>query len=462
MALSRIYNQAVELYTPTETLFNDSGAVCSWHYNYFPLVTCDDVTEIVFNSSVEASDIGNDPIFGDESSGTATSAVVNTLTDSGADFDGSGGGTPIINTDMIVRNTTSGVSASVVSVDSATQLTLSADIFPLGTEGYSISYYTTTGDMNIGTNEMVKDVVGGLAGTFTQSGILTEGELYQVELTISSFSSTVDGDQINLIISGETVLTLDETNNVPGTYLISGFAATGTTLDVQVTADAGISATFSTMEVGQLSNATYTVKSCDDDSIVYTSVEADITTSQTTSQIKVSFDWSELMSGYDCPCGCYYIEVTDGTNTFRTNCMQVCDSHSCTVKLSGTNLDNAFGIDFVGLAYTPVVRISAELEAPKYKGDKENEEDSSGVSKTLYFKSEKQQNLFIWQQPEWMHDFLRLLIGYDTFQIDDVNYVAENAGYDTESSRAAGKLPDLSQANVVVRKKTDLNENKFC
>ena len=461
MSITRINNQAVELYTPTETLFNERTSVCSWHIDYFPLVTCDDVTEVVLNTSVATSDIGNDPTMDTNVTGAATSISVNKLVDSGADFDGTGGtGDPVITTSMRVHNVTDNTSAGVVSVDSATTLTLDADIFPLGTESYSISFYETSGSMAMGTGEIVKSTSG--TGTFSQESILTEGDLYKLELSITSFSSTVDGAQINISISDTVVLTLDETDDVTATHTVYGYAPTGSSFDISVTADTGVAATFTDMEVSEMSSVTYTVKDCDDDSVVYTSVAADVITSATSSQIKVSFDWSELMSGYECPCGCYYIEITDGVDTFRTNCMQVCDSHDCTVKLSGTNLDNAFGIDFIGLAYNPVIRISGQLETAKYDGDKENEEDSAGVSKTLYFKSEKSHNLLIDFQPEFVHDFIRLLIGYDTFQIDDVSYIAKGASYETDASRAAGKLPDRYNANTTVRRKTDLNENKYC
>ena len=65
-------------------------------------------------------------------------------------------------------------------------------------------------------------------------------------------------------------------------------------------------------------------------------------------------------------------------------------------------------------------------------------------------------------QPEWIHDFIRLLIGYDTLLIDDVAYVSDDASYEPEASRELGRLPDLSTANTELRLKTDLNENRFC
>jgi len=600
MASSRILNQAVKLYTALETLFNDKTSICQWHLDYFPLVTCDDTTEWVMDVATQTADVQVGGDFGTEGlEGTQTSISAGKLVDSGADFDGSiGVGTPIATTFMWARNTSTDVTSRITSVDSATTITLVDDIFSAGGQNYEISNYNLSGNFAIGTDELVKTT--GAVATMKQTNILVDNNLYKYEIDITSFTSTLDGDQLRFYIGGTLVLTLDETDDPSGTVTLYGYASGNDETAIMIDSDANIAATFSDLVVTQLNNPMFFVVNCDDNTVAYSSLYTDIISSATSSQIKMSFDWGNLQDGYGCT-GCYHIRIIDdvgvpenvsldriidgdfpnltnwnagsgwtagigvaimssaggagdltqttlaynfskslsydvtftvagysagdfdvklyngaaevanlgnisaaGTYTlssgvltancdsisfeansvgnqgyqlstltalldvvdsgydFRTDCYQLKASHDCTVKLSGTNLDNAFGIDFVGLSYNPVVRISAELMNPKYDGDKENEEDSAGVSKTLYFKSEKKRNLFIWQQPEWMHDFLRLLIGYDTFLVDDVNYISQDASYSTEGERLAGKLPDLSNANSELRLKTDLNENKYC
>ncbi len=147
---------------------------------------------------------------------------------------------------------------------------------------------------------------------------------------------------------------------------------------------------------------------------------------------------------------------------YRTDCYSLADSFDCTVKLSGTNLDNAFNIDFNGLLYSPMIRVAGELMHPKFEVDKEDEEDSAGISSTLYFKSEASRNLFLYQLPPYLHDFIRLLIGYDTFKVDDETYVTKSGDYEPEYERQLGKVPDLGNAEIEVRPKEDFNVNKFC
>lgn len=147
---------------------------------------------------------------------------------------------------------------------------------------------------------------------------------------------------------------------------------------------------------------------------------------------------------------------------YRTDCFNLTEDLDCMVKLSGTNFDNAFGIDFNGLVYNPFIRVAGELTTPSWDGDRENEEDSLGVSKTLYFKSETKRDLFLYQLPLFHHDFIRLLIGYDRLLVDDVEYIAKEASYEPESERILGKLPDLSNSTTELRLREDLNENKFC
>jgi hypothetical protein len=592
MATERVNNQAVKIYSPTETVFNDEDSGCKWHLDYFPLVTCDDTSEIIINTTIENEDVEKDGDMLFNETGTNTSVVVGTLTDAGASFVVAG-----VEIGMVVRNITDDTTALVTSVAS-TVLTLDSDIFGALAKDYSISNYELSGNMTFGTGEMIK--TSSSIGSFKQLNILTEDALYKLEIDITSFSTTSPGDQINIKIGGTTILTLDETDNVVETQTVYAYSNGGTPFDVEIEAGIGINATFSTLRVDQMSNVVFFVCKCEDDEVVYTSDPSNVTASNTQGQLKTSFDWSNLQDGYDCQ-GCYYIKIIDGISvadalnsdridngtfsgaatewnfgsgwslssnkaslssaggagdlsqtslaydfsksinydvtftissyligsvdvilkkgaleianlgnfsangtytvstgvltdgcdiivfdpgtgaqtytiddvsavinientgyTWRSDCFQLSDKHACTTKLSGTNLDNAFGIDFIGLAYNPVIRISGELETPRYGGDKENEEDSAGVSKTLYYKSEKKRNLLVYLQPEWIHDFIRLLIGYDTLLIDDVAYVSDDASYEPEASRELGRLPDLSTANTELRLKTDLNENRFC
>jgi hypothetical protein len=591
MAIQRIENQAVKLYSTGENTFNNPVDNCKWHSDYFDKVTCDDITQIVFNSTLLKSNQQNDGTFSINSSGTVTTTASGTLHDTGATFQSDG-----LVPGMIVRNKTTTSESSILTVDSEIQITLTDGTgFNLNDE-YSITYYNMSGNFDITNGELVKTT--GATGTAYQS-TLTDISIYKVSIDITFFNSTSDGDQIRFYIGGNLILTLDETDDPNGQYIFYGVSsgiAAGDEFKIEV--DANIDASFDNFILDKPSNLSFSVADCDTNAPVYLSATEDIVNNPFQNQLMASFDWSNLADGYECE-GCYnlyFFEDPDENRTsadninngefassddwilgvgwvidsgfakhtglfsdaleqtnlannfktffsykitividtftgfiplsvrlvntttsqeleiieigqtgtfeiitgflsidydkiifdgksdgavfidsvssvevqdlsdyvFRTNCFKLATSHDCTIKLSGTNLDNSFGIDFPNLLNTQFVRVPGELRNSRYDGDKENEEDSLGVSKTLYFKSEKMQDVFIYQVPEYVHDFLRLLKGYDVFQINDVDYISENPSYEPEWIVQLGRELDVANSTMEVRKKTDLNLNKYC
>jgi len=300
MSVTTINNQAVKLYTPLETLFNDNDGVCKWHHDYAQLITCDDVTEIIINSEVETADSEKDGDMLFNITGTNTSVAANTLTDAVAAFIGAG-----VIVGMVVRNIADDTTAKVTIVANKV-LTLDADIFPAFPVAYSVSNYELSGNMTFGTGEFVK--VSGALGSAKQDVIITVDNLYKMEIDITSFSTITPGAQIRLKIGGDTVITLDETDNPTGTQTIFAYSNGADPTAVEINVDSGINATFSTLRVSQMSNVVFFVAECDDDTIVYSSIPTDVTASNTSAQIKISFDWSNLQDGYNCQ-GCYYIKI---------------------------------------------------------------------------------------------------------------------------------------------------------
>ena len=463
MSLSRINNQLVKLYTPEETTFNEQTGKCKWFEKYYQKVTCEDVTQIVLQSEAILTDnLSDDPIVDNVQAGAITAEATDKLIDSGADFDGTGGTGNEVYVGMTVKNTDTDQFATIVSVDSATQITLSTDIMNLVNPNYSISYYEIDGNVSFGTNEIQK--TSGFTGSIEQTNVLEVGGFYMYEFDISSFEFSSYSDSITVKIGGQTVAVLTAEDDPTGTLTFYGNAAN--TADISIEFDSNIVADLTNFNIYNVTKPVFYIKDCETDETVYTSIDGDIDASFVSEQVLLKIDWSNLLDGYDCNCGCYYIEIHEDVAysevVFRTDCFQLCESFECNIKLTGSNNDNAFGIDFVGLNYEPVLRVDGGLETPKYNGDKENEEDSAGVSKTLYFKSEKEVGLFIYAQPEHIHDFIRLLIGYDNLYIEDVEYLAKEASYSPEGERLAGKLLSLYNATTNLRLKNDLNENKYC
>ena len=162
MGLVRVENQAVKIYTPSETRFNERTEGCQYHADYYQLVTCDDVTEIILGTDTVTPDIQEDGNFTTNVSGTTTGTSTNKLIDSGASF------TSTVSPLMFARNIASDDSSIVFTVDSDIQLSIFPDYFGSG-DDYSISWYLFTGNFAIGTNEAVK--TSGAVGTMVSKSL---------------------------------------------------------------------------------------------------------------------------------------------------------------------------------------------------------------------------------------------------------------------------------------------------
>lgn len=464
MSLTRINNQAVKLYTPTETTFNETESKCLWLEKYFQKATCDDISQIVLQSEVETTQLNPDPDLAIIRSGAVTSEPVNKLVDATADFDGSSGGVEVF-AGMTVKNTDTDTFATIVSVDSPTQLTLDGPIMNLTDPNYTISYYEFDGNIYLNGADGKFEKSSGATGEVSLAGQATVGDFYYFQFNLDNFTYTNNADSITVKVGGQTAAIITPDDEPTGTIAVYGEALSDSDMTIEMSSN--IAADISDFELYYVTKPSFQIVNCENEQVEYTSVDADVVASLDSAQVMLNVDWSVLLEGYDCPCGCYRVEILDASDPyssvlFRTDCFEICDSFDCTVKLSGTNLDNAFGIDFASFNYIPVLRISGDLEVAEYKGDKENEENSNGVTTTLYFKSETERNLFIYAQPEHIHNFLRLLIGYDTFEVDDVPYIAKEASYSPENERISGKLLSLYNASTKLRLKNDLNENKYC
>jgi len=113
-------------------------------------------------------------------------------------------------------------------------------------------------------------------------------------------------------------------------------------------------------------------------------------------------------------------------------------TNACTLLISAYNNENGLGFVFAnfmtGLLFNPKIRLEAKIKGLKYPAERSVLEDSLGAKNVYYFAGRKAKTLAIDLQPEYVHDFLRLLIGFDNWYIDGVVYFVEDDEYSVNIS----------------------------
>lgn len=172
--------------------------------------------------------------------------------------------------------------------------------------------------------------------------------------------------------------------------------------------------------------------------IVYTSTPEDVDGSGFYLRYKVNWE--------DLPEGCYTIEMNDGLE-YVSECFYVMLEHGCTILVTWTNNESAFGFDYSGLDFTQSLRIPAKLWQPKYNSDiKEIYVDSKGNRQILYARVVKDQLLSVKELPEYLHDALSVGINHDIVKLDGIEYVFEEDEYSPTWRNSSNLAPVLLRA----------------
>jgi len=152
--------------------------------------------------------------------------------------------------------------------------------------------------------------------------------------------------------------------------------------------------------------------------------------------------------------------LSDFSTLDFSNCFTLKNSHPCTKLLSWTNSSDAFGIPYSGLGALHRLRVESMFGNSSYKEEQSNHVDSDGVKQITYAKSEKIKPLLISEQPEYIHDAIRLAKIHDEFKVDGVEYVADEGDYEPEWQQTP--ILSMAKSRLSLRKKTDISINKKC
>ena len=172
--------------------------------------------------------------------------------------------------------------------------------------------------------------------------------------------------------------------------------------------------------------------------------------------VTVDVSWADVNNG------CYYlimIEPCEGRQ-FISNTFSVQDySNSCTLLINACNNSDAMGFVFSGSTFSPRIRVEAKLRQAKYETDVLRYTNSAGKKSNYNYSSRKQKNLAIELQPEYVHDFLRLLLGFDNVFIDNVAYVVDDDEYNV---LYVPELDTYGSVSILVSQQTQNVKNTLC
>jgi hypothetical protein len=167
--------------------------------------------------------------------------------------------------------------------------------------------------------------------------------------------------------------------------------------------------------------------------------------------IQYQIDWTETADG------CYKIVFTDGIIDYESDLFTLKTSHNCSIQLTWTNNENAYGFEFETLLFTPSLRVAGRKWHPDYPKEKEVFKDSIGNRTIIRSDTSKVEILLINEVPEYVHDAIAIGIEHDTFKINAMDYVVEDSSYTPKWRKSSNLAP--SEIEVIKKNQNLVNEN---
>ena len=144
---------------------------------------------------------------------------------------------------------------------------------------------------------------------------------------------------------------------------------------------------------------------------------------------------------------------------FYSNHFLYTDSFNCSKMISAVCDENSFNMGFVNTGFIPRVRLESKIILSGYPQNRIMTRTSQGEKRIDYFESDKNWRLKILRQPEHIMDFLAVMIGFDHWYIDSVEYFASE---DEFAEPKPNKFFNVYDIDIECQKKTLLLVNKNC
>jgi hypothetical protein len=163
----------------------------------------------------------------------------------------------------------------------------------------------------------------------------------------------------------------------------------------------------------------------------------------------------------------YYIEIDDAILTVADECLDcsynsnkfILGNHDCTHLVNVCNNEDGFGFIFNGSGFSPRIRLRSYLVRASYQSERDSFEDSAGKRTVQYFKRRKSKEWRIEPVPEYVHDFLSTIIGYDHVYIGSAEYFVDDDEY---SLQYQTRNDVMASVTLKLSEKIQLVENTNC
>ena len=139
-----------------------------------------------------------------------------------------------------------------------------------------------------------------------------------------------------------------------------------------------------------------------------------------------------------------------------SNCIDLRNTHDCTLLFYALNNDSAFGFSDVG-TLRHYLRLYARIDLLGFREEREDYRFSDNSRVITYAMSESEYEVKIADAPDYIHACLRVMRLHDLFEIDGVEYVA-SGDYDLRGR----KTSQLKQAIFSVKDADGISSNYSC
>lgn len=164
-------------------------------------------------------------------------------------------------------------------------------------------------------------------------------------------------------------------------------------------------------------------------------------------------------------CRLEYLRIPIETDCYETDfCSGVFNlqtSQDCTLAINACNdrrTTDDFGFLFNYTNFNPTIRVKSKLVNSHYDFVRDIEDDSFGKKKVVFYQRRKRKKLKIEKQPEYVHDFLSLLHGFDHVHIGSTEYFMQEDEY----TPLYNHEDNYGRVELEITEKTELIRNTLC